>query len=170
MPTRDSRESVAYPVTIDTFEEVTRGRRLGGKISAYRVNKLYNALRAVETHTRYAGNSSLSSTGTTIVLLTSTQTTREVGKPSTTFMVAVPQDVAQRYFGGSPFNRQFGLIATATLVRQSSSGPEYHLMEAAASPPSENNNLNCRVVVLKSNGDLKRGDSVVLNLMLIIPG
>lgn len=163
-------EAIVYPNNTDFFQEVSDGTSPQNLILAKYINKLHNAVRAVEEVTQYSAYTP-TATGSFAWIATRTHTMRsDLDDPGLrlTLDMTVDAAVAAQHFGGSPFSRQNAIFVSSVAWRISGGVRTYFRTRQAINVGREFNNTTCTINIIKPE-KWRRGHVVEIQLMIVKP-
>ncbi len=159
-----------YPGGIDTFPEVVNGQGPDSLITADLINKVQQAVVALEGETQYnaiTGNAS----GSLLWYVRKYHRVQEdASDPNSRLVVRISLDrsIAQQFFGGNPFSASYGIMAYANAWGQRDGRRVHFVCRAGVNTLAGDNSLTLAVVLHKYNA-WKAGDQVEITLVMARP-
>lgn len=162
--------STSFPSALDVFPEAGDGQTPGNLVRAYHLNRVNNALIAVERETQYTAQTAGATGQTIYVIQTSLRLASSLPEPGLNLSIPFTVDaaVANQWFGGNPFDRSYGLISSAKGYRISGGIKDFIYTRTAVNCQQERGSLTCYVNVLKQDR-WRRNDYCDAELMIIRP-
>lgn len=159
--------NIVYPNNIDFFLEVSNGNNPANIIDAGLVNKISNALRAVEQHTQYTCDTP-TATGNYVLLDQKTvQLTSDLADPGLLLGItfAVNSTLAAQNFSNNPFSRNNAIFVNGVGYKIISGVRSYYPTRAAVNIRQENGNLTLTINCIKTT-KWRAGDVCEANVMI----
>src|SRR6266566_8706609 len=155
MPLPNSYDIISYPNNIDSFRLVSNGNVPDSIIDARLINKVSNALMAIEKHTQYTCDTPTATGYYMLVGQKQVQLQADLPDPGllTSVSVTVFSQPANAFFGGSPFNRNNFIFVTGVGYGIVGGNRNYYPCRAAVNTGAELGNLTLNVDVVKASGD-----------------
>ena len=167
MPLPPHYDSLVYPNNIDFFFGVSNGNSPDNIVDARLINKVQNAIVAMESHVRYSTDTP-TTTGTYLLLDSrSVQLHSDLADPGLlySFTFSVDATLAAQKFGNNPFNRSNAIFVSGAGYKVVGSARSYYSCRSAVNVHQENSNYTLTINVIKDT-KWKAGDFVEVNVMI----
>lgn len=167
MPIPPHYDPLVYPANIDFFWQVANGNAPDNIVDARLINKVQNAITAMESHVRYSTDTPTTTGNYLLVDSRSTQLQSDLADPGLlySFTFSVNAIVASQQFGGNPFNRTNAIFVNGVGYKIVNGARSYYTCRSAVNVHQENGNYTLTINVIKDT-KWKAGDFVEVNLMI----
>jgi hypothetical protein len=144
-------EVTTFPSSLDNFLEVQDGQSPANLVRAQHLNKVNNALLAIERETQYTALTASATGSLLYVAQTQIRLASTLPEPGLTLSIpfTVDSGVANAYFEGNPFDRRWGVMCSAIGYKVAAGTRTYHYTRCGVNCPQELGSLTCYVNVLK---------------------
>jgi hypothetical protein len=167
MPIPPHYDSLVYPSNIDFFWQVNNGNAPDNIVDARLVNKIQNALMAMESHVRYSTDTPTSTGNYLLLESRATQLQSDLADPGLLYSFTFPVNstIASQQFAGNPFNRSNAILVNGVGYKIVNGARSYYSCRSAVNVHQENGNYTLTVNVIK-DAKWRAGDYVEVNLMV----
>jgi hypothetical protein len=147
-----SYDNIVYPSNIDFFKEVANGNSPDNIVDARLVNKVQNAIMAMEGHMQFSCDTPTTTGNYMMLENKAVQLSSDLADPGLLLVQTFPVNsfLATQQFGGNPFNRANGIFVTGVGYKIVSGIRSYYQTRAAVNIQQENGNYTLTVNVFKT--------------------